>query len=260
MKMLATAVLVALVAGSVAQPATADGTYQGLPFSQAWTNIGLITVDDDWAGVPGIIGYRGDHSTAGVGIDPQTVLFDDTPANTGVATSPVVDVNANRAPAALTTFFTGGCTEWELADPVVALTGSGTADNPYIQIHINSTGFESINVSYLLRDIEEYAGSDNSIQPVALHFRTAASGPWTNVPTAFVADASIGPDLGITIPVAVVLPSAADNQPILQIRILTTNAAGNDEWIGVDEINITGTPISTPTTSATWGKLKNLYR
>ena len=29
----------------------------------------------------------------------------------------------------------------------------------------------------------------------------------------------------------------------MQARIITTNAVGNDEWVGIDDINITGTPI-----------------
>jgi hypothetical protein len=36
-------------------------TVQPLPFSQNWTNIGMITVSDNWSGVPGICGYRGDE-------------------------------------------------------------------------------------------------------------------------------------------------------------------------------------------------------
>ena len=259
MKCLATVVLCIVAASSAAGPAAADGTYQGLPFSQSWTNTLLISVDDVWAGVPGVIGYRGDNASAGAGLDPQTVLFDDTPANTGVATSPVVDVNANRTAADFATFFTGGVTEWEIVDPVVALNGSGTADNPYLQIHINSGGFTSISVSYKLRDIEDF-GTDNAVSPVALQFRTSGVGPWTNVPAGFVADASAGPALGLVTPVAAVLPAGADNQPTLQIRIMTTNAVGNDEWIGVDDILVSGTPIGTPTSPATWGKLKRLYR
>jgi hypothetical protein len=29
---------------------------QLVPFSQAWTNVNLITITDDWGGMPGIIG------------------------------------------------------------------------------------------------------------------------------------------------------------------------------------------------------------
>ncbi len=60
------------------RPALANNTYQTLPFSQNWSNIGLITANDDWSGVPGIIGYLGDGLTGGSGVDPQTVLADGT--------------------------------------------------------------------------------------------------------------------------------------------------------------------------------------
>jgi len=47
--------------------------------------------------------------------------------------------------------------------------------------------------------------------------------------------------------VSVTLPAAADNQAQLQIRVITTNASGNDEWVGIDDISITGTPLPTDT-------------
>src|SRR4029079_3657653 len=33
----------------------------------------------------------------------------------------------------------------------------------------------------------------------------------------------------------------------VQIRVMTANAVGNDEWVGVDDISITGTCSATPT-------------
>jgi len=260
MKRIVTPVLALAVTVGIALTAIADGTYQTLPFSQDWSNVGLITVDDNWSGVPGIIGYRGDNASAGVGVDPQTITFDDIPANTGVATSPVVDVNANKVAADFTAFFSGGVTEWELTDPVVCLNGSGTADNPYMVFHIDSGGFTDVTVRYTLRDVEQYTGSDNSVQQFALQFRTSGSGPWTNVPAGFVPDASLGPDLPAVTPVLAVLPPAADEQPTLQIRIMTTNAGGSDEWVGPDDIVITGTPNETPARSNTWGRIKSMYR
>ena len=66
--------LVVLIGG--AGSASADTVAQPLPFSQDWTNIGLVTTDDSWAGVPGVIGYRGDGLTAASDVDPQTVTAD----------------------------------------------------------------------------------------------------------------------------------------------------------------------------------------
>src|SRR6218665_3056612 len=88
-------------------------TPQTLPFSQNWSNIGMITTNDDWSGVPGIIGYLGDDLIAGTttGIDTQTLL---APAAT-------IDVNANQTNP--NTFATGGVTEFHITDPVVALQG-----------------------------------------------------------------------------------------------------------------------------------------
>lgn len=45
----------------VQQPAPrADGAAQALPFCPELGQHGLITVDDNWSGVPGIVGHRGD--------------------------------------------------------------------------------------------------------------------------------------------------------------------------------------------------------
>ena len=205
----------------------ADNIAQSLPFSQNWTNIGLITLSDDWSGVPGVVGFRGDGLTGGTGVDPQTV----------VAESIVVDVNANQT--APNTFTTGGVSEFEITNPVVALQGSGTARAPYIQLHVNTTGLNTINVAYNLRDID--GSTDNSVQPVALQFRVGTAGSFTNVPAGFVADASTGPSLATLVtPVSATLPVAAENQSIVQIRIITTDAVGSDEWIGIDDISVTG--------------------
>ena len=210
----------------------ADSTSQSLPFSQNWSNAGLITTSDDWTGVPGIIGYRGDGLTASTGVDPQTVVAD--------GTLTPVDVNANQT--APNTFTTGGVSEFEITDPVVALQGSGTADAPFILLHLNSTGLQAVTVAYNLRDID--GSADNAVQPVALQFRAGSSGDFTNVPAGFVPDATTGPGLATLVtPVNVVLPAAADNQPVLQVRVITTDASGSDEWVGIDDIQVTGTPI-----------------
>ncbi len=227
-KMFSVITIVALMLMAVPmQSAQADNTTQNLPFSQDWTNTGLITTSDDWSGVPGIIGYRGDALVSSAGVDPQTVVAD------GSATP--VDVNANQTNP--NTFATGGVSEFEIADPVVALQGSGTADAPHIVIHINTTGLSNISISYKLRDID--GAADNAVQPVALQYRVGSSGNFTNVPAGFVADATTGPSLATLVtPVNVTLPAAVDNQSEVQIRIITTDAAGSDEWVGIDDIGV----------------------
>lgn len=122
-------------------------------FSQDWSNAGLITLDDNWANVPSIVGYRGD-GLAAVNADPSLIR----------GTSDVVDVIPNRNDP--NTFTTGGVVEFDgIADRVVALQGSGTADAPYLVIHLDATGRENLVFSTRLRDID--TGS-TAVQQVAV--------------------------------------------------------------------------------------------
>ncbi|MCD9187815.1 MAG: DNA/RNA non-specific endonuclease [Pyrinomonadaceae bacterium] len=208
----------------------ADTNAQTVPFSQNWANTNLISVADDWSGVPGIIGYRGDNLTNATATDPQTILVD------GSATP--VNVWANQTDP--NTFLSGGVAEFDtLANPSVALNGSGTADAPHIVINLNTSGTTAVNVAYNLRDLD--GSADDAVQPVALQYRVGNTGNYTNIPSAFVADATTGGSATQVTPVSVVLPAACENQPLVQLRIMTTNANGNDEWVGIDDINITGT-------------------
>jgi predicted extracellular nuclease len=223
--------LIAALAASLLPPGVvlADTTAQALPFAQAWTNTNLITLGDDWSGVPGIEGHLGQNITTATGTDPQTLLTDSPEAAD-------VDVIPNQLNAGLTT---GGVAEFHFADPVVALQGSGTADAPYVLISLNTTGFTGITVAYNLRDID--GSTDNAIQPAALQFRVGGTGTFTNVPAGFVADATSGPSLATLVTsVSAALPAGAENQSLVQLRVITANAVGSDEWVGVDDIAITG--------------------
>ena len=89
---------------------------------QDWSNLGLITSNNDWSGVPSIMGFRGDGLLSGTGVDPRTVT----------GTSTVVSVSANQANP--NTFTTGGVAEFQIANPTIGLTGSGTAAAPYLAL------------------------------------------------------------------------------------------------------------------------------
>ena len=187
----------------------------------------MITANGDWSQVPGIVGYRGDDLTTAVGADPQTILADG-------ATTPV-DVTANATNPDIVT--SGGIFEFEIANPTVAFQGSGTSDAPHLVISLNTVGSTNVTVSYNLRDID--GSADNAVQPVALQYRVGGSGVYTNLSAGFVADASRGPnEATLVTPVAVVLPAAADNQPLVQLRIITANAVGGDEFIGVADLSV----------------------
>src|SRR5690606_33000504 len=203
--------------------AHADDTPQLLPFAQDWTDTSLISANNTWTNVPGIVGYSGAGLAGGTAVDPQTILAPDAPGT--------VNVLANQA---ATTINNDRLAEFEIANPVVAMQGSGSARAPYLKLHLDTRGSSGIQVSYLLRDVD--GNNDNSVQPVALHYRVGGSGNFINVPEAFVADASAGPAQTMETPVSVTLPAAVDNQALVELRIMTTDAAGSDEWIGIDDI------------------------
>lgn len=205
-------------------PARADTVYQPLPFNQDWSDLNQITTDDDWSGVPGIVAYRGEGMAGNTtGVDPQTVL------EPGSGTDLDVDAQADAA-----TLAPGGVAEFDsLADPTIAIAGDPTADAPHLLIHVNTTGLSQIRVRYTLRDINGPEG--NAQQPVALQYRLGESGNFINVPGAFVLDATTGGEIEVDIGIP-----ALDNQPQVQLRIITTNraAAADDEWVGVDNISV----------------------
>src|SRR4029450_78897 len=125
--------------------------------------------------------------------------------------------------------------EFELGNPTIALQGTSTADAPNIVITLNTVGKSNVFVTYNLRDIDSTA--DDAVQSVAVQYRVGTSGTYTNLPAGFVADATTGPnEASLVTPVEGGLPAAANDQNAVQVRIITTNATGADEWVGIDDI------------------------
>ena len=223
-------------------------------FTFTWTNPNIITANDDWSLLEGFEGFfLNDGTSTATGVDPQTILGD-----TYVGTTTVdLDVIANQT---ATTSTTGGVAEFHTTsqaggpglDATIGLQGSNTADAPFIRAYLDTTGYTNVTVAYNVRDID--CTADNAVQAVALQYRVGNSGSYTNVPAGFVADGTTGPSLcTLVTPVSAVLPAAANNQPLVQVRIMTTNAASSDEWVGIDDISVTGTATPTPSISLTPG-------
>jgi hypothetical protein len=213
----------------VAITAWGDSTPQPLPFGQNWSLTATnLAAENDWSGVPGFVGHRGDRLVSAIGVNPQTVTAD------GTATLIQLETNQKNP----NTFRTGGVAEFDsLENPTVAIKGSATAGAPFLLLNLNTTSHRKIIVAYNLRDLD---GSKNdALQPVAFQFRVGTNGAFTDIPGAFVADASSGPGLNTLVtPITVTLPAEAENQPHIQLRWITTNADGNDEWIGIDDIAV----------------------
>jgi hypothetical protein len=214
------------------------------PLTQDWSDTGLIRADDDWSDVPAVVGYRGDGLVAAPGTDPRRVVAD------GSGTP--VDVAANRTdPGAIG--LAAGVAEFELPNPVVALRGSATASAPQLVIALDTRGRAGIAVRLTLRDIDTTA---DAVQAVAVQYRVGGTGSFAGVPGGYVPDATEDGSFGIDsvngssgeleTPVGVALPAAADDEQHVEVRVITTDAIGRDEWIGVDDIEVTAATIAAP--------------
>ena len=222
------------------QIAVANNTPQPLPYVQDWSNPGLITAENDWSGVPGIIGHRGDRLANKPGMNPQIITVDG-------ATTPVDVIPNQKSP---NTLRTGGVVEFDgIPDPTVALKGSGTASAPSLTLNLDTTGKQNIAVGYNLRDID--GSGNNAVQTVAFQYRVQTNANFVDIPGAFVPDASTGPSLATEMTHRVVLlPAEANNQPLVQVRWITCNAEGHDEWIGIDDIAVIGDDVAKPAAAA----------
>ncbi|MFS8037816.1 ExeM/NucH family extracellular endonuclease [Xanthobacter sp. AM11] len=196
-------------------------------FLQDWTDTGLISTNDDWSAVSGIVGYLGDIDAGSpTAVDPTTL----TAASLGA-----VDVIANQT---ATTITNGGVAEFDtLTNPTVALQGSGTADAPSLVLYLDATGRQDVTLSFDARDID--GSGDNAAQPIAVQYRLGDSGTWTNVTGGYVADVTTGSTATQSTAFDLTLPEAVNGRSDLQVRILTTNAVGSDEWVGIDNIKVT---------------------
>jgi predicted extracellular nuclease len=146
----------------------------------------------------------------------------------------VVSVIANQLnPNILTS---GGVAEFHLADPTVALQGSGTGQAPDLVLYLDAAGRQDLQLSIDLRGVD--GSADNAVQPVAIQYRIGDAGAWSTI--AATPDASTGPSQATLVThLDVALPAAADNQSQVEVRALTADAVGSDEWIGVDNIRVT---------------------
>lgn len=205
------------------------GLVGGGDLNQNWTDLSQITVDDDWSNVVSMQGYRGDGLVSATGVDPQTITAD--------GHSTPLDVNANETNP--DTFSTGGVAEFHITNPTIALKGSGTADAPHLMIYLDTTPCpvtKSISIRYNVRDID--GSTKDSVQQLALQYRIGNSGAFINVPAGFVADATEPNTATKVTPILANLPAHIINNPMVEIRLITTNAAGTDEWVGIDDINV----------------------
>ncbi len=235
----AAAALLALGLGQ-APAARADNVYQPLPFTEAWgTDLDRFETDNDWSNVPGIEGYGGTDLPLGPDVDPRDVLTPSTAGGPVILANQIAFSNSVASSAAVFEFepATGGVTELE-----VALHANSTYHAPFLILYLDATGLEDIQVAYDVTDIDP--NNADADQEVALQYRVGESGQFTYVENSFIEDATDLPENSKRVtPISVTLPPAANGAAQLQLRILTTNSTGADEFIAIDNISVSGSPI-----------------
>jgi VCBS repeat-containing protein len=200
-------------------------------FVQNWSNIGLITTANDWSGVESIVGYKGEGVTSGTAKDPRTVTGEGAALN-------IPFVLANQTSG---TISNGGIAEFHLPDPTIGMKGSGSANAPQLVLYMDATGRQDLRFSVDLRDLD--GSATNAVQPIAVQYRIGDSGPWINLPDGYVADATLAGSATLVTHLDITLPSAANNQSQVEIRIITTDAVGTDEFVGLDNLSVVSTAL-----------------
>ena len=238
---------------SISPTVHAGSTYASLAsgnlnFSITPATANVIASNDNWSGFPSVEGYFGQNLTATHGIDPQTVLGTEFSGNT-LPNTPT-QVNANKGnPSA---YNAGGLAEFDSGTYLAIGFQGNVQANPYLVFYVNTLNRANVTINYEVTDID--SGSNNAISPVALQYRVGTTGLFTNLPEGYIADATDGPNIGGRLTSkSVTLPNNTWNQPQVQIRIITTNAANTsggstpDEWIGVNNVVVSSlTPTSAP--------------
>ena len=114
-------------------------------------------------------------------------------------------------------------------------------------IAVNTTGLTSIVLSYTIDVIN---ASPRTIGVVA-QYRVGTSGSWTTLTASSGSNpfSQAGGTTGLKTTVSATLPSAANNQSVVQVRWATWRGTetGNSSGIGIDNISVTGTAAATPT-------------
>ncbi len=222
-------------------------TAQSLPFS---VNFGTTTFTSAPAGVAVWNGLSGNTISNQVSAEGS--------APTG---------NATLATASASTTSGGAFGYAVSGDGKLYIQTSSNASNGVNQpvIAIITTGLSGISLSYTVDVIN---ASPKTIG-VAAQYRVGTAGPWTTLtPVSGLNPFSqAGGTTGLKSTVNITLPSAADNQPVVQIRwaVWRGTETGNSSGFALDNISATAAPtvapaapvVSTPTLATTSGFTAN---
>lgn len=143
----------------------------------------------------------------------------------------------------------------------IGLLASGSNAAGAIVVAINSTGKESINVSWKAKTILQQASRDNSI---ALQYRLGTTGNFIDLGTASHVYTSQGVTAGATaVSFNLTLPTVCNNQSVVQLRWIyweSNGTSGSRDRIAVGGVSVTGTDITTTPVTFTSFNVKSFGR
>lgn len=134
-------------------------------------------------------------------------------------------------------------------------TGSGDLT---LTLALNTTGFQNVVVGYDIMTIRNphNGGTNTRINEVSLQYRVGVSGAWTTITGNEYQNNTTTQTGAVTTPQntetkSVTLPSACDNQSVVQVRWASRQASGSGSRpsFAVDEVSVTGTPLGGPSIS-----------
>ncbi|MBL7702712.1 MAG: endonuclease [Ferruginibacter sp.] len=121
----------------------------------------------------------------------------------------------------------------------LSILASGSQSAGALVIAINTTGATNIDIQWTARLILQQASWDNNI---ALQYRIGTSGNFIDIGTTSTFSTA-GQVVGYNQTYTEVLPVAAENQPIVQLRFIywaTAGGSGSRDRIALDDISIGG--------------------
>ncbi|MFC7496307.1 MULTISPECIES: ExeM/NucH family extracellular endonuclease [unclassified Nocardioides] len=211
------------------------------PYVQDWSG---LTSASTWADFPGIEGFTSANTIVANNQSNATDLG--TLTNEGTLTSAYTAANntalVSHTSAGVYGYYNGLTVDGVAGNKVVGLQTTGANAGTHLLLHLDTTGKQGLSVSY---DLYDLMTANDQPQRVALQYRVGTSGPYTNVPAGYVADATVAANADVVVkrvPAsgAIELPAAVDNQADVYLRILTgDNQSGSNEEVGIDNINIT---------------------
>jgi hypothetical protein len=216
-------------------------------------NLDYISKNDLWRDFPAagngflsVEGYCGAGLVTTAGVDPQTILTTEFNTAAGATQYAFPTDSSGTCVAAnkqnTSAYNNGGIAEFDgatynnVAAPTIAFQPNGSKNAPYMVFYVSTAGMTNVQFSYEATDVD--AGSNDAVSPVALQYRIGNAGLFKNLPGGYIADASSPGTTRTVTTRSLTLPATLNNQPQVQFRLIMADAAGQDEWVGINNITI----------------------